>query len=63
MMWDFAENNVFADAAGDFGVSLSNLLRALAKLPARGFGQAVQADAQSQQISQGKVISDLRQIC
>lgn len=57
MMWDFAENNVFAEAAGDFGVSLSNLLRALAKLPALGFGQAVQADAQSQQISQAKVIS------
>jgi len=57
MMWDFAENNVFAEAAGDFEVSLSNLLRALAKLPALGFGKAVQADAQSQQISQGKVIS------
>jgi putative DNA methylase len=29
MLWDYAENNVFAEAAGDFGVSLANLIKAL----------------------------------
>ncbi|MGC8731882.1 MAG: DUF1156 domain-containing protein [Halothiobacillaceae bacterium] len=27
MIWDFAENNVFGDAAGDYSISLGNLLR------------------------------------
>ena len=33
MVWDFAENNVFAGAAGDYMVSLANLLKAVDKLP------------------------------
>lgn len=45
MLWDFAEPNVFADAAGDFGVSLSNLLKALEELPIHGRGEAQQLDA------------------
>jgi len=57
MLWDFAENNVFAEAAGDYGTSLSNLLRALEKTPAHGIGRAVQADAQIQEISRLKSIS------
>jgi putative DNA methylase len=57
MLWDYAENNVFAEAAGDFGVSLANLIKALERLPGVGFGQAVQADAQTQRISFIKTIS------
>lgn len=57
MLWDFAENNIFADAAGDYGTSLSNLVRALERTPAHGNGHAVQADAQTQQISSSKVVS------
>jgi putative DNA methylase len=57
MIWDFAENNVFAHAAGDYQVSLGNLLKALARLPALGGGVAVQADAQIQAISGLKVVS------
>jgi putative DNA methylase len=57
MLWDFGENNIFAEAAGDFSVSLSNLLRALDKLPAAGEGHVNQADAQTQTISVNKVIS------
>ena len=57
MMWDFAENNVFAGAAGDFSVSLSNLLRALENMPALHKGNVVQADAQTQQVSADKFIS------
>lgn len=57
MMWDFAENNLFAEAAGDYGVSLGNMVRALLELPAAGNGSATQSDAQSQTISASKVIS------
>ncbi len=45
MLWDFAEPNVFADAAGDFGVSMSNLLKALEATPAREQGIVQQQDA------------------
>ena len=57
MIWDFAENNVFAEAAGDFGVSLRNLLKALERTPAEGLAVVMQADAQTQRISLNKMIS------
>ncbi|SHJ89975.1 putative DNA methylase [Bradyrhizobium lablabi] len=34
MLWDFGENNAFGGAAGDFGISLNNLARAIDKVPA-----------------------------
>ncbi len=48
MVWDFAENNVFAGAAGDYSVSLDNLLKALRRLPASIDGEAQQIDATRQ---------------
>lgn len=57
MMWDFAENNVFAEAAGDYGVSLGNMVRALLELPACRDGLARHADAQTQTLSHNKVVS------
>ena len=45
MMWDFAENNVFNDAGGDFRTSLRSITRALERLPATSTGQAEQRDA------------------
>ena len=33
MIWDYAEPNLFSKAAGDFGTSLGNLLKALGKFP------------------------------
>jgi putative DNA methylase len=57
MLWDFAENNVFGDAAGDYLVSLTNMAKAIEKLPAAGTGVVSQADAQQQRISLDKVIS------
>lgn len=57
MLWDFAENNVFGGAAGDYIVSLSNLVRALETTPCLAGGDVVQADAQTQSISKNKVIS------
>ena len=58
MIWDFAENNVFANAAGDYGVSLSNLVKSLSCIPVQTTdGLAHQADAQTQTFSSQKVIS------
>jgi len=57
MMWDFAENNVFGEAAGDYLVSLNNLAKALDVMPAIGVGHVEQNDAQTQCLSKDKVIS------
>lgn len=46
MVWDFAENNPFGNAAGDFAVSLKNLLKALENFGADIDGRAEQHDAQ-----------------
>ena len=57
MMWDFAENNVFGEAAGDYLVSLNNLAKALDVMPAILVGHVEQHDAQTQSLSRNKVIS------
>lgn len=57
MLWDFAENNVFGRAAGDYAVSLENMVKALLELPASGTGSACHADAQTQVVSNWKVVS------
>ena len=45
MLWDFAECNVFAEAAGDFRVSLGNLIKALERMPAQNEGFIRQLNA------------------
>jgi putative DNA methylase len=45
MVWDFAENNIFNSAAGDYATSLESLIKALKSAPAVGFGQIAQLDA------------------
>lgn len=57
MVWDFAEVNVFAQAAGDIGISLEGICRSIRAPEGQALGWAVQADAQSQKISVGKHIS------
>jgi putative DNA methylase len=57
MLWDYAENNVFAEAAGDYIVSLENMVKALERVPSFGEGSALQADAQSQSISLNRSVS------
>jgi len=57
MLWDYAENNLFNGAAGDYETSLGNLLHVLERLPARNGGLARQFDAQSQTISSHKLVS------
>ena len=57
MIWDFAENNVFGDVAGDYMVSLQNMTKALDRMPTRGHGAGSQDDAQTQTASVDKIIS------
>lgn len=57
MIWDFAENNVFAGAAGDYGTSLSNLVKSLQSFPQNVTASAVQIDAQTQNVSLRKIVS------
>jgi putative DNA methylase len=57
MAWDFAETNVFADAAGDVGVSLDGITRTLAQFGAGIDGHALACDSQTQSISLHKVVS------
>ncbi len=45
MLWDFAEPNIFSQSAGDFGVSLANLIKALEMTPAKGVAHVRQMDA------------------
>lgn len=48
MVWDYAENNVFNNAAGDLSVALNNVARVIEKLPTQFTqGHAEQCDAQS----------------
>src|SRR5258708_22745716 len=44
MLWDYAENNVFGDAAGDYRVSLGSILRVLEYLNATNPGSVIQQD-------------------
>ncbi len=57
MVWDFAEPNIFADAAGDFLVSLSNLSKVMDRLPAEPCGEARQANVVTGPILTGTLIS------
>lgn len=57
MLWDFAENNVFGEAAGAYTVSLGNMAKALDQMPAFGIGVASQENAQTQSVSRGKIVS------
>lgn len=47
MVWDFAENNVFAGAAGDYTVSLGSIIRVIERLSEDNTGIVKQFDAQS----------------
>lgn len=56
MVWDFAEVNSFAQAAGDICVSIEGICRSM-PTAVRTPGVAFQEDAQRQHVSSGKVVS------
>ena len=57
MVWDYSEANAFGEMAGDPLVSLKNMMRVVDSLPAMTAGHVWQADAQSQNQSEGKIVS------
>lgn len=57
MTWDYAETNPFSDSTGNWTSMLDWVWEVVEKLPASSSGFAVQADAQTQTISSGKIIS------
>jgi putative DNA methylase len=57
MAWDFAEVNVFADAAGDIKVSIDGIARTLMHLGFGLAGHSEACDAQSQSMTSNKVVS------
>jgi putative DNA methylase len=57
MVWDFAEVNPLAGAAGDFAVSLEGIVRAIRAASGQFAGVATQCDAQRQSLSVGKFVS------
>ncbi len=57
MNWDFAENNVFAGSAGDYLVSLENMLKAVDRLPHAEIGKSEQHDARNLSTGGGGIFS------
>ncbi len=57
MVWDYSEANAFGGMAGDFSVSLKNMMRVLDELPSRAKARVTQSDAQNQSISISKLVS------
>ncbi len=58
MMWDYAEGNPFSDSTGNWSGAIDWIKRVIENaLPASSLGSCVQADAQSQSISQDCVVS------
>jgi putative DNA methylase len=57
MLWDFAETNVFGDAAGDYAVSLGNLVRVIEALPVGLTGSVRQAEVSATEVPSRVVFS------
>ena len=56
MLWDYAEANPFSDSGGNVEKQLDYICKVLSISPG-GIGRAMQADAATQEISRGRVIS------
>ncbi|CZF77174.1 hypothetical protein GCE9029_00052 [Grimontia celer] len=57
MTWDFAESNPIGDASGNFVSGCQLVAKVIERLPASLESFSIQADAATQDISSGKVIS------
>ena len=56
MVWDYAEGNVFCNSTGNWNGNIDWIYKAVNNLPI-GTGHVVQSDAQTQTISQEKIVS------
>jgi len=57
MVWDYAEANVLSDSTGGFLSCIDQVRRVVTELPCGAFGESAQNDAQTQLISNQKIIS------
>jgi putative DNA methylase len=57
MVWDFAESNPLSDSSGNFEGGIHSIVTGFGGIVPTVLGCAVQADAQSQTVSNGKIIS------
>lgn len=57
MLWDFGENNIFADAAGDYRTSLGSIVRVIEKFTPGAVGIEINHDAQTVHYPANTVIS------
>lgn len=57
MVWDYSEANAFCGMAGDFAVSLKNMMRILDEMHVSRPGHVFQADAQTQTYTALKLVS------
>jgi putative DNA methylase len=57
MVWDYAETNPLAGAGGDIYGTVASLCEVLDKFSATGRGVVTQNDAQSQRVTESKVVS------
>ncbi len=57
MTWDFAESNPLSDSSGNFDGGITSIVNGLSGVDAKTSGFSIQANAQDQGVSEGKVIS------
>jgi putative DNA methylase len=57
MVWDFAESNPLSDSSGNFDGGIVSIVAALGSMIPKKAGYSSQADAQSQDVAEDKVIS------
>jgi len=57
MTWDYVEANIFSDSSGNVSSGIEWAQKALCMFPKAAPGFALQADAQTQEVSSGRVVS------
>ena len=57
MTWDFPEVNPFANAAGDYGISIAGVVKGLEPITINSNGQCIQYDAQTVNYAPNTIIS------
>ena len=57
MLWDFGENNVFGDAAGDYRTSLGSIVKVIERFNSQASGFGANDDARTVEFPKGTVIS------
>jgi putative DNA methylase len=57
MTWDYVETNIFSDSSGNVSSGIEWAQKALCTFPVAASGFAAQGDAQTQDVSSGRVVS------